>query len=304
MADRCPRCFTELDITGGYTDDPIKTPHGEAGDDYKGFTNIKPIHIQELQTLRAQQEIDAGITEEDRTEFTEIDTEHNLVDVYRTHILELRESTEKILTALGQTKDTYFNYDEDGTEYNIGNHQTDWKDSDLGEKDEDGNYIKRFVDIKAYHIEDLRHYILAEIPMLLVNRFINYNTVDDSVIIPACYSLGCKQEYSIFNCNVMWWNTFQEEDSCGVTYPYASPAWTVSPKNVCWGITDGYVINEIAYTHQFMGSRGSKFRKGINCRRSYYNYNTFKMDLAIYPNQDADVATWEDYSMKFFYSCS
>ncbi|GAG12169.1 unnamed protein product, partial [marine sediment metagenome] len=73
--ERCPRCFSrisEFDTgeSSDWTDDPIKTPKGEAGDDYKGFTDIKPIHIQELQTLRAQQEIDVGIEEEDRTTFT------------------------------------------------------------------------------------------------------------------------------------------------------------------------------------------------------------------------------------------
>ncbi len=152
--ERCPRCFSELGLTApDWTDDPIKTPKGEAGDDYRGFIYFNPAHIQELQTLRTQQEIDAGITEENRTEFTEIDTENNLVNFYRTHLLELRESTEKILEALGQTKDTYFNYDEDGTEYNIGEHQTDWTDPNLETR------ANKFVNIKAYHIEDLRHFL-------------------------------------------------------------------------------------------------------------------------------------------------
>jgi len=161
--ERCPRCFSEINITApDWTNDPIKTPKGEAGDEYKGFTHINPIHIQELQEIRAQQEEDLGFFSEDdtgyveggdnsKTQFTEIDTETNLVDIYKKHILELRESTEKILTALGQTKDTYFNYDENGTEYNIGDHQTDWKDTNLE--------AKKLVDIKAYHIEDLRHFL-------------------------------------------------------------------------------------------------------------------------------------------------
>jgi len=172
--DRCPRCFSELNVTGGYTDDPILTPKGEAGDDYKGFTDIKPIHIQELQTLRAQQEIDAGIAEEDRTTFTEIDTTHNLVNFYRKHLLELRESTEKLLTALGQTKDTYFNYDEEGTEYNIGEHQTDWTDPNLETR------VNKFVNIKAYHIEDLRHFLMVVSPcknLLIYNEDSDSNTI-------------------------------------------------------------------------------------------------------------------------------
>ena len=94
---RCPRCFSEIDITAPlWTDDPILTPEGEAGEDYIGFTYINPEHIEELQEIRAQQEIDVGIAEEERTEFTEINTTSNLVDVYKKYIRELRESTEKI----------------------------------------------------------------------------------------------------------------------------------------------------------------------------------------------------------------
>lgn len=156
--DRCPRCFTIVSgfATGesaDWTDDPILTPKGEAGDDYIGFTNLKPIHIQEIQEVRTQQEIDAGIAEIDRTTFTEIDTsDGNIVDFLKSHILELRESTEKILNTIGQTKEAYFNYDDDGTEYNIGDHQLDWIDPEL----EDIAYP----DIKAYHIEDLRHFLV------------------------------------------------------------------------------------------------------------------------------------------------
>jgi len=145
---RCPICFTTL---GYWTDDPIKTPKGLAGGDYIGFTDIKAEHIVELQEERAQQEIEVGISESNRTSFTPVQIEGQYIDITKQHILELRESTEKILNAIGQTKEGYFNYDNEGTEYNIGEHQLDWIDSDL--ETEENNWIR------AIHIEDLRHYL-------------------------------------------------------------------------------------------------------------------------------------------------
>lgn len=154
---RCPRCFTK--INGVWLDDPIKTPKGEAGEDYIGFTYIKSIHIIELQDIRKQQEINVGIPVEERTTFTPIKIEGQKVYFYKRHLRELRESTEKILEATGQTKEDYFNYDEEGTEYNIENHQLDWHDLDL---------TKKFLDIKAVHIEDLRHVNLIIIPPVVI----------------------------------------------------------------------------------------------------------------------------------------
>lgn len=163
MADkRCLRCFSKIDITApDWTDDPIKTPRGEIGDEYKGFIYIKPIHIEEIQQLRQEQEDQVGFVTGDetgyvegesilKTTFTPVKVEEENVYFYTKHIRELRESTEKILEATGQTKEDYFNYDEEGTEYNIGNHQLDWHNADL---------TKKFIDIKAVIIEDLRHYL-------------------------------------------------------------------------------------------------------------------------------------------------
>ncbi len=149
--NRCPRCFSKIDITAPlWTDDPIKTPKGEAGEDYIGFIYFDAIHIEELQEARQQQEIDADIAEEDKTTFTPVRVSGQKVYFYKKHLRELRESTEKILDATGQTKEEYFNYDDEGTEYNIGDHQLDWKDVDIDQK---------FLSIKAVHIEDLRHYL-------------------------------------------------------------------------------------------------------------------------------------------------
>ena len=151
--ERCSLCFSKIDLPSGeigWTDDPIKTPKGEAGEDYIGFTYFKSIHIEEIQQIRQQQEIDFGIPDEEKTTFTPVKVEGKKVYFYKKHLKELRESTEKILEITKQTKEDYFNYDENGTEYNIGNHQFDWRDADIN---------KKFLDIKAIHIEDLRHSI-------------------------------------------------------------------------------------------------------------------------------------------------
>jgi len=167
--DRCPRCFSKIGIIAPlWTNDPLKTPKGiellPGLRAYKGFTYIKPEHIEELQEARKQQEIDAGIAEEDRTTFTPVRVEGQKVYFYKKHLRELRESTEKILTATGQTKETYFNYDDEGTEYNIGDHQLDWHDVNLDQK---------FLDIKAVHIEDLRHYLITLIPIYFSENWSN-----------------------------------------------------------------------------------------------------------------------------------
>jgi len=186
---KCPLCFSEI---GTWTDDPILTPDGVAGINYKGFTYMKLIHITELQNERIQQEIDAGIPEGERTVFSPVVINK---DFYRHHIEELRESTEKILNKTGQTKDEYFNYDEDGEEHNIGNHQTDWIDVDL-------TGIKW---IKARHIEDLRHYLLT-IPIPVIPIAEIKGTVDfyyevlptitwlriKTTCAPEGWKVGCK----------------------------------------------------------------------------------------------------------------
>lgn len=126
-------------------DDPIKTPRGHSGENYIGFQDILLEHWTELQEARTAQEIEAGINEIERTVFTPLVANN---DFTKSHIQELRDSTEKILTAVGKTKEQYFNYDEDGHEYNIGDHQLDWTDPIL---------LDKRIYIKASHLEELRH---------------------------------------------------------------------------------------------------------------------------------------------------
>jgi len=120
MADKCPVCHTEI---GLWTDDPILTQNGFAGSDYKGFTQIKPEHIIEIQDARKAQEIDAGIVEEERTVFSNIDVTQFSYFLSQ-YIEEIRESTEKLLITYGDIVEidgeiranltNYFNNDSNG----------------------------------------------------------------------------------------------------------------------------------------------------------------------------------------------
>ena len=163
MTDKCPICHSEIET---WSDDPLLTPRGLAGDEYKGFIFIKANHIIELQEERKQQEIDYGIPEADRTVFTEITP--NTEFISKKVIEELRESTEKILTLGEEVTEVertellkeYFNYDEDGIyigTYKYGEKVADkeeWTDVNPDNKPKLPDDI---VKMKAIHIEDLRH---------------------------------------------------------------------------------------------------------------------------------------------------
>lgn len=141
---RCPVCFSQI-VTDPeeierlreegiyvWVEDPLLTPRGLAGEDYKGKTPCRWLHIIQLQEARQQQEEDVGIPEEEKTAFSGVGRKE---PIRKIHIEELRISTEKILLSMGYTKegtneadlDTYFNYDEEGNERRI-EHQTEWTD--------------------------------------------------------------------------------------------------------------------------------------------------------------------------------
>jgi hypothetical protein len=167
--DRCPKCFTKYS-ENKWTEDPILTNNGSKfiydnvsgllipQSDitkrlYKGFYQIKSQIIKELQENRQQAENDAGILPANQTVFSKTEDDANGYWVINMkHIKELRESTEKILTAIGQTKEEYFNYDEEQVERQTP-HQMDWIDPILDNWK--GN-------LKDRHIEDLRKAILQQ----------------------------------------------------------------------------------------------------------------------------------------------
>ena len=139
MAEKCPICFRTL---GTWTDDPIYANPSLSDYRYLGFTTFKTTHIEELQNDRHQLETDLGLS---LTPFSPINDSGIFQDLLK-YIIELRQSTEQILIAVGMTKYDYFNYDEDGTY--MGTTQQDWTDVSL-EADK--------FQFKGKHIEDLRH---------------------------------------------------------------------------------------------------------------------------------------------------
>lgn len=209
MADLCPTCHsnigtdntTESERAQGkqgedgnanpvprWTDDPLFTPRGFSGDVYsKRHNNIKKAHIKELQEARTAQETEAGI---DETDFSDID----LTDRTKTTrtLIELRESTEKLLNSSGVTLEDYFKLDDDEIEQPqnpkiIDTPQTEWVDVNRGGAYEDkAGVIKTnfqlpdgetqdspalppSVHIRAIHIEDLRHPLIVSTPALLIH---------------------------------------------------------------------------------------------------------------------------------------
>lgn len=168
-----------------WTDDPIITLNGFSGDTYLGRPNVvRNAHIKEIQETRVAQEDESEV---DPTDFSDIGEDKHIT---RRHIIELRESTEKILNASGTTLEEYFKLDDDGVEQTqnpkiIGT-QVEWVDVERGAEyaTKDGSLTGEFtlpngstidsptlptrIHIRAIHIEDLRHPIAVGIPAILV----------------------------------------------------------------------------------------------------------------------------------------
>ncbi len=140
--DICPICYSKIFNQNGtgeqtWSSDPIKTPHGLAGQRFVGFQNIKRSDIVAIQTRN-----NLALT----ADFTDISSGYQQIS--KNHIAELRTSTEAILNATGQTKGEYFNYDEDSVD--MESNQADWHNTNLD------SYKG---DVQALHIEDLRHFL-------------------------------------------------------------------------------------------------------------------------------------------------
>jgi len=164
-----------------WSDDPILTPRGLNGETYVGDTLVRKaiVHLQELQDQRHDQEDEAGIPQ---TEFSDFGSDNH---VLVRHIIELRQSTERLLNASGSTLEEYFKLDADGNEvaqnpilsedFGISNPQDEWIEVERGAPyiDKNGAIVTSFelpdatsaqsptlpenTKIKGIHIEDLRH---------------------------------------------------------------------------------------------------------------------------------------------------
>ena len=204
MADtpKCPTCHssistdpkkqaqgsTGVDMDGKplprWTDDPILTSQGFSGKDYIGQFRPRKVHIKELQDDRKQIELDLEI---EPTNFSDLE-EHGF-HFRKTHLIELRESTEKILDSVGDTLENYFKLDSYGKEIAPGPNDAvkkDWTDVSRGLEylDKTATEKKEFLlpsgtlmlsptlpvgtHIRAIHIEDLRHPLYAGIPVIMI----------------------------------------------------------------------------------------------------------------------------------------
>jgi len=104
-----------------YTDNPILTINGEAGDDYKGFTNIKPTIFSDLQFELSRME---GKYLNLSPLFTFLAFEGAYLNISKLHMTELRESLERLMASMGYSKDIFFNRDINNN--SLGTTQTDW----------------------------------------------------------------------------------------------------------------------------------------------------------------------------------
>jgi hypothetical protein len=178
--ERCPYCFSKIidPITSLpiWTNDPILQANGvlkKFNPDtnefdtvttpfHQGFTVVCNKHIKELQEEYDNYKPVAGWT-------TVEDVADGVWQPNKQHIKELRDAIEHSLGIVNATSipttppttlttatdrlvllDQYFNYDDDGTERNVGNHQTDWTDVNLTDEVWQGQ-------ITHMHLEDLRH---------------------------------------------------------------------------------------------------------------------------------------------------
>jgi hypothetical protein len=178
--EKCPYCFRQL---GTWLKDPIFLPNGgpylwtsdteiikEDRLDhrlYKGFQQVTEPMVQEIQDFLKQKEIDSSVTP--LTDWSPLNLDGKF-QITGKHIKEMRDSVEKILSACGLTKIDYFNYDEEGNEITQPNGQKlEWTDPITTATD-----LKKF-QVKAIHIEDLRHYISEVSKWQWRERFLEKN---------------------------------------------------------------------------------------------------------------------------------
>lgn len=139
MPDKCPACqnyiFSTRGIRGSqgtdengdpypfWTDDPLKTPLGLSGSDWKGRDGTNYVYLQELRDYYNDLETEIGLSQ---TSWSEPLNKGN--PFRRVYIEELRIAIERILTSVGKTIEDYFRYDRHGDD--TGSSQTDWTDVD------------------------------------------------------------------------------------------------------------------------------------------------------------------------------
>jgi len=226
---QCPYCFSKTDVPVNaeeyvWSDDPTFVIGKSIMKQYQGILQIKPSHIVELQNNRKILEKELGI--EPLTEFTEINN-NNFYQILTKCIIELRTSTEGILDTVGMTKEEYFNYDENEDLKGIG--QLDWTDS----------LTENNIQMKALHIEDLRHYIRSA--MLEMEQWNIWEDGGSDLYGVEDNKLGyhAKRNYYVYRswAGVGDWYNYPEVYSppgYPTTYYAFQPAWTGDIGNMAW----------------------------------------------------------------------
>jgi hypothetical protein len=168
MADKCPYCYRPI---GTHSHDPILLPNGSpnywinsntlsvesdiAKRFYKGTYQVEENDFIELRNELENLEIANSVTP------LTIWTPLNITGKFQItgfHIKEMRDSIEKLLIIFALTKTDYFNYDENLNHIiNPNGDQVEWTDPIT-----DATDLVHF-QVRAIHIEELRHYINAVI---------------------------------------------------------------------------------------------------------------------------------------------
>jgi len=176
-----------LDVNGDpipfWTDDPILTQRGLAGNDYKGKNPIRWVHIRELQNYYSEVETLLGMTNTTWLSVSKAEP------CRHAHIEQLRIAVEAILVVMGKTMVDYFKYDRQGTE--IVTTQTDWTDVDrpISGVNIDKPLIPIDTPLRALNIEELRRGMLA-ISNAIIMRFQN-------ILIPG--DIGSQRAYANYS---------------------------------------------------------------------------------------------------------
>ena len=220
----CPICHSPIEITdesqildlnnrGIYVwkDDPLLTERGLAGEDYKGLIIPNWKHIKEIQDARKAQEISAEVG--NITTFSEISP---TIPIHKNHILELRQSTEKILAKIGSDLTHYFNYrpgTSEGEEIYVGTYKYGEKITDKTNWTDPG--LIGITKIRASHIEELRHQLYLEVPEIPLQGCLSL------VFTPVIGFSGDTYDYTISlnrACNITRINIKAYLDGVDVTH--------------------------------------------------------------------------------------
>ena len=168
---KCPYCYRPLYT---WNHDPILLPDGCLYDwssatelikqnnidkrIYKGIYQITEVDIIELQNRLETLEVET-LPENERTTFSPLNTT-GLFRITGKHIKEMRDSVEKLLLAVGMSKNEYFNNDEEGNLITReGGGIIDWTDPIIaGISDRE---LEEKFQVKYIHIEELRKNIVT-----------------------------------------------------------------------------------------------------------------------------------------------